>query len=118
RLRTVARGLVRMARGLSEMRRRAARFPLTHTASDAQEMGVAGQECVTGIRYRPRSGHRTDGDTRITTDRRDRERGAAAAARSRTARLPSTGHERTVRRPGGACAVSVETGLRSGPRIF
>jgi len=34
----------------------------------AGEYGRPRQTFVTGIRYRPRSGHRTDGDTRITSN--------------------------------------------------
>src|SRR5690606_3083989 len=63
--------------------------------------GASAQTCVAGIRYRPRSGHRTPGDTRITSDRADRERGAATAAWSRMA-CPLT--VVTVRRPRNGAA--------------
>ncbi|MFI8297687.1 hypothetical protein ACIGCZ_17290 [Streptomyces nigra] len=43
-----------------------------------------------GVRCRARSGHRAAGDTRITSVRRDRERGAAVAVCARTAYLPSS----------------------------
>ncbi|KUL22557.1 hypothetical protein ADL12_42025 [Streptomyces regalis] len=48
------------------------------------------QMVVAGIRCRPRSGHRADEDTRITTYRQGE---TTTAVRSRTARLPSTRHD-------------------------
>ncbi len=59
------------------------------------------QMLVTGIRCRPRSGHREDQDTRITSYRDGetqkegetyREAETTTAVRSHTARLPSTRH--------------------------
>ncbi|KMS76730.1 hypothetical protein ACM01_02460 [Streptomyces viridochromogenes] len=46
------------------------------------------QMLVTDIRCRPRSGHREDQDTRITSYREEE----TTAVRSHTARLPSTRH--------------------------
>ncbi|GHG36366.1 hypothetical protein GCM10018777_61300 [Streptomyces albogriseolus] len=81
-----------------------------------------GSDVRQGIRCRPRSGHRAAGDTRITTDRRDRERGATATAVwSRTAGLPprSVLNARTADGVAGrACPASVGSRAAAGPRIY
>ncbi|GHB15904.1 hypothetical protein GCM10010377_01680 [Streptomyces viridiviolaceus] len=86
-MRTVARGLVRMAPwpfGCSGKGQRDSPDACRARAVPANGpgTGVAGcgedQAGVTDIRYRPRSGYRTDEDTRITVYR---ERGAATAVR-------------------------------------
>ncbi|GGR09908.1 hypothetical protein GCM10010280_67050 [Streptomyces pilosus] len=51
--------------------------------------GRGGERRVTGAWDRPCRGHRPTEDSRIALNRKDRERGAATAARSRTAGLPS-----------------------------
>jgi hypothetical protein len=64
-----------------------------------------------GVRCRPRSGHRADEDTRITSDR---ERGTTTAVRSRTARLPSLDMVPRAAGEGAARGDVVIVGKRGG----
>ncbi|GGW09859.1 hypothetical protein GCM10018980_20670 [Streptomyces capoamus] len=72
------------------------------------------QRGVTGIRCRPRSGHRTGEDTRITSVRAG---GTTTAVRSRTARLPSIVTAHGARRRGAVCGARYVASLGRRPAV-